>query len=216
MTKKLMALILTFSLLLSVLQIGIIPAVAEGIEIQAWTGDVSESLQGSGSKADPYLINNGADLAYMYESVQAGSGISKDKHFKLTADIYLNDTRIEDWLENSPRPWYTSITGDDGTPRFQGYFDGAGHTVYGLYYEGESDYQGLLPVMDAWDYDVTVKNLTVSDSFIASKGGKVGVITSRLYNTNGKTAHFYNINITESVTVPGPVIVQVSPSEFIS
>ena len=205
MTKKLLSYILTFSLLFSVISVGIIPIVAEEGEIQVWNGDVSESLQGSGSLADPYLINNGADLAYMYESVQSGSGISNNKHFRLTADIYLNDTTKEDWSDssNNPRSWYTSASGSDGTPRFQGHFDGNGHTVYGLYYQGSDGSQGLLPVMDSYTYDVSVKNLTVSDSFIVSTGNIIGVISPRLYSNGKKTAHFYNINITESVYVAG-------------
>lgn len=203
MTKKLLAFILTFSLLLSVIAVGMVPTVAAESEIEAWDGSVATSFAGGdGTKGNPYQIANGAQLAYMYTSVQTtGSSFSNGKYFMLTADIYLNDTTKEDWLDNSPRAWYTSKS--DNGYRFTGNFDGNGHTVYGLYYSGESGYQGLLPVMDTWDRDVYVKNLTISDSFIASEGSIVGAVSSRLYSGNKKTAHFYNVNLTESVTVLG-------------
>lgn len=200
MTKKLLAFILSFALLLSA--VTVVPAFAED-EITEWDGTVATGYAGgTGTKADPYLISSGAELAYMYRTVQdSGSAHSNNKYFKLTADIYLNDTTDPDWLDNSPRAWYTSVATNGY--RFTGNFDGDGHTVYGIYYEGADGYQGLLPVMDTWSYDVTVKDLTVSDSFIASEGNIVGVISSRLYSQNYKTAHFYNINITDSVTVIG-------------
>ena len=200
MTKKLLAFILTFSLLLSVVSVGFVATVAAEGEIQVWDGSVSASLQGSGTKTDPYLITNGADLAYMYRTVQdSGSSFSNGKYFKLTADIYLNDTTDPDWLDNEPKAWYSS-TYTNGY-RFTGNFDGDGHTVYGLYYNGEANYIGLLPVADAYSYDITVKNITVSDSFLATTGKYAAAIIPNVYNTNSKTVSFYNVCVTDTVNI---------------
>ena len=49
---------------------------------------------GSGTEDDPYLISNGSELAYLAQQVNSGNSY-ENVHFKLTNDIYLNDTT--DW-----------------------------------------------------------------------------------------------------------------------
>lgn len=204
MTKKLLAFILSFALLLSVVSVGIaVPTLAEG-EIKVWSGDIAEDYAGGdGSKETPYLISNGEELAYMYQTVQVtGSAHSNNKYFKLTADIYLNDVSDPNWMNGENlNSWYASISTNNF--RFTGNFDGDGHTVYGMYYNGSEGNIGLLPVMDNWNYDVTVKGLTISDAYINTTGNIVGVVSPRLYSNNNKIAHFYNINITDSVIATG-------------
>lgn len=170
---------------------------------EVWNGSVATKFAGgTGTLSDPYQISNGAELAYMYKSVQTnGSAFSNDKHFKLTADIYLNDVTDPNWKTKSPRSWYVSSSTNGY--RFTGNFDGGGHTVYGMYYNGTEGYLGLLPVMDCWSYDIYVKNLTISDSELTSTGSIIGAVSSRLYSGNNKVAEFSDITITDSVKVSG-------------
>ena len=93
--------------------------------------------------------------------------------FKLTADIYLNDVSTDNWTDtaNSPNSW-------TGGKKFAGTFDGDGYTIYGLYINGDSiTYAGLFQHLQAWDGNTTIKNITVSDSYInnTASGGYAGV-----------------------------------------
>lgn len=60
-----------------------------------WDGSISLGFAGgSGTESDPYLISNGAELAYLAQQVNSGTSYS-DIYFKLTNDIWLNDAN--DW-----------------------------------------------------------------------------------------------------------------------
>ena len=60
-----------------------------------WDGSIAAGFAGgSGTEDDPYLISNGSELAYLAQQVNSGNGY-ENVHFKLTNDIYLNDTT--DW-----------------------------------------------------------------------------------------------------------------------
>jgi len=90
---------------------------------EVWDGTAATSFDsGSGTEDDPYLISNGAQLA----------GISDNSYYRLTADIYLNDTTgWESWTaENGPANVWTPLFSSNN---FQGTLDGDGHTIYGLY-----------------------------------------------------------------------------------
>ena len=205
-SKKAIALVVALAVVISSFATGLVfiaTANQGGTAIDAWDGSVATSFAGGdGSLANPYQIANAEQLAYLYKTVQTtGSSFSNDKHFKLTADIYLNDVSDSDWKTKSPRSWYAS-TSTNGY-RFTGNFDGDGHTVYGLYYNGSEGNIGLLPIMDNWNYDIYVKDLTISDSYIQTTGNIVGAVSSRLYSGNNKMADFSNICITDSVTVKG-------------
>lgn len=201
MAKKLLAFLLTFALILStVATVAILPSSAADVSV--WDGETVATAfaGGDGTKANPYKISNGAQLAYLVNSVATvGGNDTQGKYYVLTADIYLNDVQNPDWKENAPNMWLT--TKGDNNYRFRGNFDGKGHTVYGMYYSGTSGYVGLLPTLDTYNNDVEIKNITVSDSYISTSGSIIGVISPRLYSDNKKTAHFYNINIKDSVKI---------------
>lgn len=139
---------------------------------QIWDGSVSASLAGSGTEAEPFLIKNGADLAYAVKNPVEG------KFYKLTQDIYLNDTAAIDWTNGTvidaayaANEWLYSTTAEgtsyDGKV-FKGTIDGNGKTIYGMYYKPGNFYTatGLLPAAA----DNTVKNLRIKDSFVS--GGR--------------------------------------------
>ena len=148
--------------------------------VKVWNGSIASSYSGgSGTSSDPYLIENAEQLARMigYDVLTNYTGNtangSKDKYYKLTADIYLNDVSAEYWyLGEKLNFWYHS-----DASRFCGYFDGDGHTVYGLCFAEDAKYVGLIPYLDSWGADRTVENVKISHSYI--KGQYAGGILGR-------------------------------------
>ena len=76
--------------------IEIVPPKTENPKRSAiWDGSIAAGFAGgSGTEHDPYLISNGPELAYLAQQVNSGNRY-ENVHFKLTNDIYLNDTT--DW-----------------------------------------------------------------------------------------------------------------------
>ena len=94
--------------------------------VSTWDGtSVSESLQGSGTEEDPFLVTSGADLAYIAKVVnEAGAMVPNfsGKYFKMTQSIDLNGHN----LNIGDFPGWSDRKG------FYGYFDGNHCTIRGL------------------------------------------------------------------------------------
>lgn len=167
---------------------------------EIWDGSIAEGFAGgTGTEADPYLISNGAELAYLAQ--QTNSGISyQGSYFALTNDIYLNDTTDwESWgNDTAPANEWTAI-GTESSP-FSGSFDGNGHVVSGVYInELESQYQGLFGYTTSRS---TIANLGVSESYIYG-GDCVGGVVGE---NGGEVTNCYNTgSITGSECVGGVV-----------
>ncbi len=130
---------------------------------------------GDGSKNDPYQISNVEELVLLGEKLASESESLdySDKHYILTDDIYINDvSNFDDWRNTAPEYSWKPI--DD----FDGFFDGNGKTVYGLYINANcgtvDDYStdnfGLFDLLFG-----TVKDLTVSKAYIEVSGNETGV-----------------------------------------
>ncbi len=129
--KKFLALAITAAMLLSFAVIG-----TSAAEVYDGTS-VSASLSGAGTEADPYLIANGADLAFFAANTVAGAS------YKLTADIV----------------WASAPAETNWTPvDFNGTFDGNGYSISGLCVKGEKT-AALFATATG-----SIKNLTVKDS----------------------------------------------------
>lgn len=108
---------------LKVIPEGLIPNVDEGVKGRVWSGSFATKFAGgTGTKADPYLIETPEQLAYLVMKAE----ITKDSYFKLTADIKLNDTSKANW-EKTARQWFTD------TQVLTGHLDGNYHVITGLY-----------------------------------------------------------------------------------
>ncbi len=137
-----------------------------------WDGTTMVPTNGSGTKANPYLISYAAELAYIISS-----GGEADAYYKLTNDIYLNNIYMIDWATGeaadgyTPNSWYENIA-------FQGNIDGNGYVVYGLYYNdgaelGDFGYyynSGLIPRVNDGN-SVSVKNLGIDNAFVHAAQG---------------------------------------------
>ncbi len=171
---------------------------------EIWDGSVSASLSGSGTEADPYVIKNGADLAYALKT-----GTTAGTYYSLANDIYLNDVEQVNWAtgegygDYTPNYWFGQYDKDgatyqvDGTNGlvFKGILDGNGFTVYGLCYKpGDiNSAAGLIPVANG----ATVKNLRIKDSFISAGRWGAAVLG---YSTNVTVS---GVVVDSSVTIHG-------------
>lgn len=133
-----------------------------------WDGTVSESLMGDGTEESPYLINNGADLAFAITS-----GGANENHYKITADIYLNN--LADFNVNTGHRYNQSLNKWYDNIAFAGTIDGNGHTIYGLYFRDDDVYgyaswsyygTALVPRVNRGD-TVTIKNLGIDNAYLA-------------------------------------------------
>ena len=153
------------------------PAVAEDI----WDGTVASSFAGgTGSSTNPYTIANGSQLAYLAASVAAGSNY-KGKYFKLTNDIWLNDTaNWETWdYFHQPANAWTPIgcfTNNSTNAPFSGNFDGGGHTVYGIFFsENQKSCYGLFGYV-ANSLSGVIKNVKVDRSYMEAVDNVGGIV----------------------------------------
>ncbi len=157
-----------------------------------------------GSEASPttdpenselYLISSAEELAYV---IKNGGGAS----YKLTTDIYLNDTEKIDWttgvsLEGyTPNVWYDAAAAGN----FYGTIDGDGHTVYGLYVNTTEDvFAALIPSMRI-NQTTEIKNLGIDKSYIETAGKSAAFVSQTNYSNTLKVNNCY---VGAEVTVKG-------------
>ena len=141
-----------------------VSARAEGETVDTWDGTVEAFTEGSGTKEDPWRIENAEQLAYLAQQVNNGTNY-RGKHFRLVSDL---DLRGNEW---------TPI-GTEGN-LFWGGFDGGGHTITGMTITGkENSYVGLFgecrnfTAASSYIKSVTVKGANISGkSFVGAIAG---------------------------------------------
>ena len=113
--------------------------------------DAYVSYPGSGTETDPYRVYTAADL----------QGVYKKGYYKL-----MNDVDLAAWInKNSPTEGWPAI-GKNGLSAI--YFDGGGHTIFGLWYNTTATYNGLFSNFPAG----YIKNLKVrTNTSKTTKGG---------------------------------------------
>ncbi len=148
------------------LAVALCVAVGAWAETINWTGNVTAWTQGSGTAANPYLIENGEHLAYLADQVNSGNSYS-GKYFKLTNDIQMTSDNV-----------WTPI-GSSATNSFRGVFDGGKHEIWGVR-PSPAAYMGLF----GYTNGATIKNLFVETQIRATQtetmylGVLVGYATS--------------------------------------
>lgn len=155
--KRLLSLLLSICLVLTMLPLGSLPALAE-----------NGTLAGDGTQENPYQIADAEDLKAFRNLVNGGDN---DAWAVLTADIVLNEGDLSGYDGTSANTWepWTPIGGED-IP-YTGTFDGGGYTISGLYINDPSAYyQGLFGYVGS---GATVENVGVENSYI-SAGDYVG------------------------------------------
>ncbi len=217
-SKKLIALLISFAILLSCLVLSASAETEETAEI-SWDGTADSELAGGGTENDPYLITNAGELYYAVTT-------TKGYHFKLTDDIIINDitVKIEDGVGviydaegttaldaealSQLNPWINTGYAD-GAARFTGTIDGDGHIVRGLYLNAVAPYakagddykyaRALIPYAKT---GTNLKNLGLEDAFISYEGGTASGFIGNNQNALlkaencyiGASAYFYGHN----------------------
>ena len=165
LSKKTIAVIIAVMVVLSSIVSAMMVVSANTIDV--WDGTIATDYAGgTGTEEDPYLISTPEQLALMATGTDYGEGNNiKDKYYKLTTDMYLNDITKSNWKENNPNVWIKARS--DSKYFFTGNFDGDGHIIYGIYVNGSFERAGLVPGVVG---TVSFKNVVISDSYINGTG----------------------------------------------
>lgn len=169
---------------------------------------------GRGTEESPYLISTRDDLERLAEEVNAsttGNPGPNDKYFRQTADINLKGSEDNQW---------TPIGSNPAAKAFNGYYDGAGYNISGLYINNASSnisigLFGNLSTASIENVNIISPSITVStgmygtgalagmavDSAIISCTVQGGSITSNYY-TGGLVGHL------QASTLGAKVLVQ--------
>ncbi len=150
-------------------------------QIDVWDGSsVSSSLKGSGTASDPYLIQSGADLAYIDKNMTAAENF-KGVYFKMTKSIDLNGKSVK----------IGYYPGWSGRIIFNGIFDGNNCSIRNLNMTDSGMGGGLFSVVSG-----TVKNLTVYGT-VKGNDKMVGAIVGWLYKGTLENCASY-VNVTST------------------
>ena len=142
-----------------------------------------ESLQGSGTEEDPYLLSDAGELEAMHEDPE---GV-----YKLADHIDLNGSVA--W--NYGKGW-TPVGLSDDDAAFTGSLDGDGHTITGLTINNpESEYQGLIGYAEGARVE-HVKLMAVHVHGDEYSGGLVGYLDEDEDENKG---------VLETITVSGQI-----------
>lgn len=145
-----------------------------------WDGSIAGSYaSGDGTSKSPYQISTASQLARIAN--QVNNGAESGKYYKLTNDIYLNEISLAgNWEIAAPTNEWTPIGSSE--TQFSGNFDGAGHTIFGLYISTEENYQGLFGSVTGGG---AINNVSVEKAYIRGGdyvGGICGYTVSALNN----------------------------------
>ena len=169
-----------------------------------WNGTSDKTFSGSGTQTDPYLIGTPEQLAGLAERTNVDKEDFAGKYIKLTADIYLtnfNDTDTANWKEWHPiaHEWWNEGGNGIDTANFRGHFDGDGHTIYNLYYNGGAGWS------DEWDptdpfFDIS-GFLGTLDYTAFNRGLFARLDGGTIENLHLQNAHMCGINSTAFLVV---------------
>ena len=122
------------------------------------------AFSGSGTDADPYLIQSNADMKKLAELVNAGDAAYSKAHYKLTTDLALEG---EEWIP----------IGNTMGKNFAGVFDGNKKTVTYTIEKPETRYAGLFGCSSGTIQNLEVKCLisAVFDDVGLYAGGIAGM-----------------------------------------
>ena len=127
-------------------------------QVSVWDGTYAPWTHGTGTEADPFLIENAQQLAYLANRVNngldaAGGHVSNhDLHYKLMTDVNLNGSETFQW---TPIGYWISET---NYYSFGGHFDGNNHTVSGLHIKSSDNRIGFFGYTDG----ATIENFILS------------------------------------------------------
>ena len=215
--KKIMKRLYLLTTLIFVMMAAFLPMNMKA-QVSVWDGTYAPWTNGTGTEADPFLIENAQQLAYLTYRVNngldaAGGHVSnQDLHYKLMTDVDLNGSEDFQW---TPIGYWISNT---NYYSFGGHFDGNNHTISGLYINSSADRVGFFGYTDGAE----IKNLIVSGGIITSTGpyagGIVGVANGNTIKACGNACNVSSThcNTSTSYSYSGGIVGQVGNSIIIN
>ena len=181
--RRMLSLLLVFALLMPYIGMSArstdLPCAEDGCSGKYRNGicSVAGHLEAAPLSGGVYQISNAGQLYWFAELVNGGN---TDSDAALTADITINaDMDSDDKLQWIPIGLYTSARENVS---YCGTFNGAGYTIYGLYYE-DTAYTGRnAGFIGTLCEDGMVVNLTLADSVIIGST-EIGGIVSHNYGS---------------------------------
>ena len=167
----------------------------DGVQGEVWSGEIASKFAGgNGTKLSPYLIATGEQLALLINS-----GDYQDKHFKMVADIYLNDVSDALWeAKVGCNSWFNAA---DYYHSFTSHLDGDGYVVFGVYYNykatPQNSYLALIPRIGG---NASVKNVGVSEMYIKASLTDDTVYAGGIFAMGSAFYDFYNQKILFTAT----------------
>ena len=143
---------------------------------QLWTGKSTQWTQGSGTEADPYLLETPAHLSYLSKQVANAVATYENTYFRMTDDFDMNSAQ---------QLIFTPIGKEPANP-FKGHFDGAGHKVSNLMitYANNLQYCAMFGCTDG----ASISNLTIDNITYGNTGTITFASTLVAYMKGGSLA----------------------------
>ena len=149
-------------------------------------GNNTVYMDGLGTAAYPYQISTADQLKLFRDIVNGSNGQTKNTVAcaTLTADIVLNDGTFDEDGNYTPGPSGAALTewspmGVSNSTVYAGTFDGAGHTIQGLYCNSNSKAPGLFGYIAG----ATIQDVRVTGHFNADKAEHSGCIVAYAQNS---------------------------------
>lgn len=168
------------TMIIGMLLIIALPMAKLSAQISTWDGTWEPWTHGTGTEADPFLIENAQQLAYLAYRVNngfdaGGSHVSNhDYHYKLMTDVNLNGSEDFQW---TPIGYWNS---NSDYQCFGGHFDGNDHKISGVYINSTANRVGFWGFVNG----ATIENLGVNGSLITTTGETAGGIIGVADGTN--------------------------------
>ena len=149
-------------------------------------GTFNTPMTGSGTESDPYQIGTAEQLKRFRDIVNGENGQTPNRGAcaVLTNDIVLNDGAFAEDGNYTPGPSGATLTewspmGVSNSTVYAGTFDGAGHTIQGVYCNSYRESSGLFGCIEG----ATIQDVRVTGHFNADKAEHSGCIVAFAQNS---------------------------------
>ena len=169
-----------------------------------WTTYAANSFAGgAGTEKDPYQIASAEQLAYLAVKANEGTLHTLGDYYILTNNI---DLSAHQWV-----PIGRGTSQD--SEYFDGYFNGNGKTITGLYVDESTDgyLAGLFGLLTG-----QVTDLTIEDAYVKTAGenSSAGILAGRISNSGTKVTNCHVSGTVESYVLAGGLTGYASYTEF--
>ena len=176
--KKIVSLLLTIAMILSMSVV--LTTVTSAAE--AWDGtSVAEGYaSGTGTEADPYIIETAAQLKYLADQVNAGAYATDSDADGVNDAPFAIYVELKNDIDLGGKTWTPIGTADHP---FYAYFDAKGNTVSNFVSTTDLDYAGFIGVAYGAVKNLTVEKATIRVESVGVNSAAVVVAHALSYQT---------------------------------